>query len=93
LGEKKDKIIDAEMDLEAFAVPLSLREPSLSLFCDYSQQRKLVFRSREELMTARECASVLKIVYQHHEKYCGGEWGTVRKSSVKTTDVAVEVKK
>jgi hypothetical protein len=41
-------------------------------------------------MTSGECSAVLKIVRTHHEKHRDGVWGTVRHSSVKTTDVAVE---
>ena len=41
-------------------------------------------------MTPAECGEVLRRVDEFHATERGGVWGTVRKSSVKTTDVAVE---
>ena len=41
-------------------------------------------------MSPEECSSVINIVEKHHTEKLGGIWGTVRCSSVKTTDVAVE---
>ena len=42
------------------------------------------------MLTSEECGRVMERVNEFIEKERGGEWGTVRKSSVKTTDVAVE---
>lgn len=81
---------NAERDLESYCLPIGVTVPPLSLFSSLTQQRRLVFRTKEAIMTAGECSAVLEIVYKHHEKYQGGVWGTVRHSSVKTTDVAVE---
>lgn len=49
-----------------------------------------MFRSKEALMSPKECSAVLKIVDDYHTQNLNGVWGTVRQSSVKTTDVAVE---
>ena len=75
-------------DCEAFAVPEGREEPALRLFDPATQRRRAVFRSRRPVLTADECAAVL----QHAESLAAarGRWGTVRHSSVPTTDVAVE---
>ena len=49
-----------------------------------------MFRSKVALMSPEECSAVLKIVDDYHTNTLHGVWGTVRQSSVKTTDVAVE---
>ena len=41
-------------------------------------------------MSPEECSLVLKIVDNYHMEKLHGKWGTVRQSSVKTSDVAVE---
>jgi hypothetical protein len=64
--------------------------PALSLFAPEQQQRGAVFRTKRPLLSRPECRRVLDIVHNYHEEQCGGVWGTVRHSSVKTTDVAVE---
>ncbi|KAJ1441057.1 hypothetical protein B484DRAFT_390922, partial [Ochromonadaceae sp. CCMP2298] len=61
--------------------------PALALFHPTQRHRGVVFRSKEALMTSDECAAVLREVHTYHS---GRAWGTVRHSSVKTTDVAVE---
>jgi hypothetical protein len=83
-GEKRVKfIINGEVE-RTFVTP------ALAIFDPAQEQRGVVFRSRQPLLTPQECASVVEIVNRHHEESCGGAWGTVRHSSVKTTDVAVE---
>jgi hypothetical protein len=82
--------IPALADLEPFAVPEGTPCPALSLFAPASQNRNLVWRSKSAVLTADECANVLSHVDEYVEAKLGGVWGTVRKSSVKTTDVAVE---
>ena len=79
-------------DLEAFAVPEEnvKRTPALALFEPAAQKGAVVFRTRRPVLTAEECEEVLGRVEAFHEDFRGGRWGTVRHSSVKTTDVAVE---
>jgi hypothetical protein len=79
-------------DLEAFVVPEAnaKRTPALALFDQTTQRNALVFRSRRPVLTPTECQRVVDCVETFHEEHRGGEWGTVRHSSVKTTDVAVE---
>ena len=83
---------DAERDLEALSIPPSLRgsTPALALFDEQAQQSRLVFRTREPILTLTECSNVLKIANDFVSSELDGKWGTVRKSSVPTTDVAVE---
>lgn len=80
----------ATEDLEAFVAVVSDRCPALALFSPCQQVLGVVFRTKEPVLTAAECAEVLKAVYVYHEMHCGNVWSTVRHSSVKTTDVAVE---
>jgi len=78
-------------DMDAFTVHESMSgvTPALSLF-DPRQGGSLVFRSKEALLTVEECSRVVNHVEAFIERDRGGQWGTVRKSSVPTTDVAVE---
>mmetsp|Transcript_19974 Transcript_19974/g.39231 ORF Transcript_19974/g.39231 Transcript_19974/m.39231 type:complete len:537 (+) Transcript_19974:184-1794(+) len=64
--------------------------PALSLFDPETQQNGLVFKSTTPVLTAQECANVLRCVNEFHERERGGKWSTVRHSSVPTTDIAVE---
>lgn len=91
-GEHGDGAFAMDDDLDAFAVPAwnVARTPALALFCAETQGDALVFRTRRPVLTAAECARVLEEVDSFHDDCRGGEWGTVRHSSVKTTDVAVE---
>jgi hypothetical protein len=82
--------LDSRGLLEPFTVSPIASIPPLSLFCPETQKKCLVFRTRQALLSPAECSSVLRIVDQHHTQNLGGKWGTVRHSSVKTTDVAVE---
>jgi len=79
-------------DLEAFFVPEDnvKHTPALALFEPTVQKNALVFRSRQPVLTGEECKEVLRCVEAFHRDFRGGQWGTVRHSSVKTTDVAVE---
>lgn len=72
------------------AAPVPVSVPAYALFGLAQRQTGLVFRSRFALLTAEECANVIRTVDTHHATRLGGTWGTVRHSSVKTTDVAVE---
>ena len=83
---------DVERDLDAFSVPQSLlcRTPALALFHSPSQLGRLVFRTRSPLLTPLECSRVLSLVDSYVSLQLNGNWGTVRSSSVPTTDVAVE---
>ena len=78
-------------DLDSYSVPDGVLEPALALFDPLTQGRYLVFRSKGALLTASECANVVNEVERYHQSQLQGVWGTVRESSVKTTDVAVEV--
>ncbi|ETV97571.1 hypothetical protein, variant [Aphanomyces invadans] len=73
---------------EGFAVPPSTR--AVALFNPNTQANRVVFRSTTPLLTKDECANVVDIVHAFHRETLDGRWGTVRHSSVKTTDVAVE---
>jgi len=79
-------------DLEAFRVPEEniKQTHALALFEPTVQKNALVFRSRQPVLTEEECKEVLGCVEAFHQDFRGGQWGTVRHSSVKTTDVAVE---
>jgi hypothetical protein len=86
-------------DLEAFSAvhrfertndPHDFATSALALFDKESQQDRVVFRSRQPVLTADECRRVMGIVDAHHSEKLGGRWGSVRQSSVHTTDVAVE---
>jgi hypothetical protein len=84
---------DASSDFDAFSVPLHLRSkcPALALFDKDTQQHQLVFRTKEPILSSDECARVLRQVQLFHSEHPrNGKWSTVRHSSVKTTDVAVE---
>ena len=87
-----DGVFDSATDLESYCVDQTLtsRTPALALYAPASQRGNLVFRSKRPLMTPAECGEVLRRVDEYHAAERGGVWGTVRKSSVKTTDVAVE---
>jgi hypothetical protein len=62
----------------------------VSLFDRQTQRRELVFASHRALLLPEECRRVVSLVEQYHREELGGRWGTVRDSSVTTTDVAVE---
>jgi hypothetical protein len=84
---------DDASNLDAFSVPPSLRTkcPALALFDADTQQHRLVFRTKEPILSPQECAQVLDHVELFHSQHPrNGKWSTVRHSSVKTTDVAVE---
>ena len=91
-GAHGDGIFDAARDLDAYSVHPSQidQTPALALFDRRHQQDRVVFRSRNALLTPNECARVLEKVDEFHTDKRGGKWGTVRASTVKTTDVAVE---
>jgi len=79
-------------DFEVFQVlpELYSRTSALALFNPERQKQQLVFRTKVALLSNAECANVLKSVHAFHNESLNGKWGTVRKSTVKTTDVAVE---
>lgn len=82
---------DSSTDLDAFAVPPTCAlPPALSIFSPCQRESGVVFRNRHPLLTPAECRRVVDTVNTFHEEQRGGMWGTVRQSSVKTTDVAVE---
>ena len=91
-GAHGDGVFQRDDDLEAFAVPEEniKHTPALALFDPATQKNELVFRSRRPVLTPEECKLVLEEVDSFHDKFRDGKWGTVRHSSVKTTDVAVE---
>ena len=75
-------------DFDAFRIANCIHEPALNLFNADSQDRKLVFRSRNQILTVDECAAVVALT-EHHVAENGG-WTSVRSASLPTTDVAVE---
>ena len=87
-GAHVDGAFVAETDLEAFAAVRPTH--ALALFERSVQRGRLVFRTRRPLLTPAECDGVLRHVHAYHAAERGGVWGTVRDSSVHTTDVAVE---
>ena len=76
---------EGEVEVDAY-----MKVPALSLFDTTQAKRGVVFGCKTPLLTVSECDRVLDIVYEYHQSELGGVWGTVRHSSVKTTDVAVE---
>lgn len=88
-GAHGDGSFEVDTDLEAFTVTLGGPCPALALFGG-DQRGRLAFRSRRPVLSAAECANVVSCVQSYHEEKMDGVWGTVRQSSVKTTDVAVE---
>jgi len=70
--------------------PHDFATSALALFDKGTQQDRVVFRSPQPVLTADECRRVMGIVDAHHSEKLGGQWGSVRSSSVHTTDVAVE---
>ena len=86
-GAHGDGIYNREEDLEAF---VGTQTPALALFSSETQNDELVFRTRQPVLTPDECKQVLNEVEAFHKDFRDGKWGTVRHSSVKTTDVAVE---
>ncbi|CAE8647467.1 unnamed protein product, partial [Polarella glacialis] len=79
---------DCAAEAEGFSVQEGIAERALGLFDAGQQGRALVFRSRQAFLTAEECRGVVGLCEAHASSR--GGWGTVRHSSVKTTDVAVE---
>jgi hypothetical protein len=67
-----------------------LDEPALLLFDADAQRRRIAFTSRRPLLTAQECSAVLAAADAHVAGSLGGAWPSVRRSSVPTTDIAVE---
>jgi hypothetical protein len=79
----------AQFPVDVNAGPRHLT-PALAIFDSQQAERGVVFRTNHPVLTAPECRKVVNIVNSHHEDVCLGQWSTVRHSSVKTTDVAVE---
>jgi tetratricopeptide (TPR) repeat protein len=79
-----------EAQVDAFAVAAGAAEPALALFAPATQRARVAFTTKEPLLTRGECAAVLRAVDAHVAARLGGVWGTVRKASVPTTDLAVE---
>ena len=85
-GAHGDGAFDRERDFDAFKIAPDVAEPALRIYDSAEQKRRAVFRTRAPLLSAEECARVVAIADEHS----GGAWGTVRHSSVPTTDIAVE---
>jgi hypothetical protein len=89
-------VLDADADCIAHTLPppsplaAVADEPALLLFDAATQRRRVAFMSREPLLTPAECAAVLAEVDAHVASAHGGAWPSVRRSSVPTTDIAVE---
>ena len=82
-GAFGDGVIDVEHDCDAFAVPQSVTEPAMLLFNQEQQRRRVVFRTKQPVLTAGECSNVVSICDEYATRNNG--WGTVRHSSVHTT--------
>jgi len=63
-GAYGDGCIDVEKDLDAFEVAEGLECPALALFDQDTQGRRLVFRTKQPVLTAQECAAVLGEVHR-----------------------------
>lgn len=91
-GAHGDGRYDAEADLDAFTVAPSMlgRTPALALYDETLQRGRVVFRTKQPVLTRDECRRVCEIVADFHRVKTGGSWSTVRRATVPTTDVAVE---
>ena len=77
-GAHSDGLYDPHVDLESFHVPSTETCcPALSLFDDDTQQRRLVWRSKNALLTPLECSKVVEEVQYYHNRVHGGKWSTV----------------
>eukprot|EP00041_Stephanoeca_diplocostata_P031585 m.986613 g.986613 ORF g.986613 m.986613 type:complete len:558 (-) comp23990_c0_seq10:3517-5190(-) len=90
-GEDAPPRVD-NADLIAYSVPASQHDhtPALALFDPSTQRNRLVFKTKHAVLAPHECDNVLRAVNAHVRDELAGVWGTVRHSTVKTTDVAVE---
>lgn len=91
-GAYGDGRYDADADLDAFTVAPSMlrRTPALALYDETLQRGRVVFRTKRPVLSRDECRRVCDIVVDFHRAKTGGSWGTVRRATVPTTDVAVE---
>lgn len=64
------------------------REPALRLFAPSTQCGTIAVKSRTPLLPPSECSAVLGAVDAHIKTALAGVWGTVRRSTVPTTDIA-----
>ena len=80
----------AASDAAACAAVAAPDEPALALFNDASQRRRVAFTTRAPVLTPAECRAVLAEVDAHVAGALGGRWGSVRRATVPTTDIAVE---
>jgi len=69
---------------------LTFLTPALGIFHPQQEHLGVVFRSKQPVLTPLECSRVIDVVNSYHDTMHNGVWSTVRHSSVKTTDVAVE---
>ena len=92
ISESNDRRAFDIHDLVSASVPSSLtfKVPALALFDPVTQKNQLVFSTTTPILSAVECTRVLQAVQDFHKDHRHGIWSTVRHSSVKTTDVAVE---
>jgi hypothetical protein len=81
---------DKQQDFDGISISPNRHCPVLALFDPVTQQNQLVFVTKRPLLSPTECARVLQHVQEFHTQHRKGTWSTVRHSSVKTTDVAVE---
>ena len=65
----------------------SAAEPALRLFAP-SQRGCIAVQTRTPLLPLAECREVMRIVDDHIAVHKGGSWGTVRRATVPTTDIA-----
>jgi len=52
-------------DFDIFSIPDDLDEPALGLFDSQTQQRRLIFRSKEAVLTLEECNAVISTVEEY----------------------------
>jgi len=75
--------------VRAFSLPPGSMDPAQKLFAP-TQGSALVFTTCLPLLTKSECDNICHVVDAHISRNFSGVWPTVRKSSVPTTDIAVE---
>lgn len=63
-------------------------EPALRLFAPETQRGCIAVQTLAPLLPPEECAEVCRAVEAHVAGALGGTWGTVRRSTVPTTDIA-----
>ena len=81
-------LLESEWTRTTLSTARALSEPALRLFDPSSQRGCIAVQTRSPLLLPDECAEVCRVVEAHVAEVLGGTWGTVRRSTVPTTDIA-----